>query len=174
MLRLQMSGRLRLLLCYHQTFTAGCLGQVFAFFRSLRCLVYPFFQQAQWFSQGFRLEQDRHTDCLRSTWGFRCQQSRLLKRLDKFDVRDWAQQHGGFVCISPRTVLPYHAPISLSIQFEPFTTPRGCQIPHSLLSCDALIEKVQQIWSIAACQVPSPDDFLTSCASASSTTCSYC
>lgn len=52
------------------------------------------------------------------SWGLRRQQGRLLERLDRFYVGDWASFMGGSICIWPGTSMSDHSPVSLTIAFE--------------------------------------------------------
>lgn len=88
-----------------------------------------------------------HQPCsLTFSWGLRRQQGRLLERLDRLYVGDWAARLGGSICIWPGTSMSDHSPLSLIMSFErPFALRRGCRIPDRLLSTAGLSDRITHI-----------------------------
>ena len=104
-----------------------------------------------WHEQSFM-----HSDgSLHFSWGFRRQAGRLLERLDRFYIGDWASSIGGSMMIWPGTALSDHAPVSIRlIAQRPIAPRRGCRIPDAVLSSATLHSELQHIWRISSHSPP--------------------
>ena len=114
----------------------------------------------------------RRHDSLDFSWGHHRQGARLLERLDRFYIGDWASEVGGSTCIWPRTSLSDHHPVSLCITFQTPNAPRrGCRIPSTIFRAPQLTDDISSLWSAVLPESLSPREVLAYCISSSSSLC---
>lgn len=81
------------------------------------------------------------------SWGFRREGGRLLGRLDRFYVNDWAIGRGGQVGMVSGTTLSDHAPVIMTLDSAVQSLPpRSCRILDSIFTREEVRSRIISLW----------------------------
>ena len=81
------------------------------------------------------------------SWGYRREGGRLLERLDRFYVNNWAIGRGGASRVVPETTLSDHAPVILSLDTATHSlSPYSCKVPNSIYTKAEVHSRIVDTW----------------------------